>query len=136
MWNKIFVVVERQPYSFSGVLTQIKAMNLNAVAKKEKTRLDRSSYLPQWLNPRAGKMKPILHSDWLPERIRPLRISRVGPTRKSSLFDHIINPLLPSLLIDHLQDVVILLLRPEFFSFFLYSYLILVIPARFKQQKR
>ena len=62
MWNKIFVVVERQPYSFSGVLTQIKAMNLNAVAKKEKTRLDRSSYLPQWLNPRAGKMKQILHS--------------------------------------------------------------------------
>ena len=61
---------------------------------------DRSSYLPQWLNPRAGKMKRILHSDWLLERARPLRISRVGPARKSSLFGHTINPLLPSLFIQ------------------------------------
>ena len=51
---------------------------------------DRSSYLPQWLNPRAGKMKRILHSDWLLERARPLRISRVGPARKSSLLGHTI----------------------------------------------
>ena len=36
--------------------------------------------------------------------------------------------------IGHLHDSVSLLLRPEFFSFCL-SYLILVIPARFKQQK-
>ena len=45
-------------------------------------------------------MKRILHSDWLPKRARPLRISRVGSARKSSLFGHTINPLLPSLFIQ------------------------------------
>ena len=35
-------------------------------------------------------------------------------------------------LIGHLHDGVILLLRPEFFSFF-FSYLNLVIPVRFKE---
>ena len=52
-----------------------------------------------WLNPQAGKMKPIIRSDWLHERSKmglscPLGISRVGPARKSSLFSHIINLLL------------------------------------------
>ena len=38
------------------------------------------------------------------------------------------------MLIGHLHDGVILLLRPEFFSFF-FSYLNLVAPVRFKKQK-
>ena len=52
-----------------------------------------------WLNQRAGKIKRILRSDWLPERARWAQlarsgISRVGLTRKSFPFVHIINPLL------------------------------------------
>ena len=56
-----------------------------------------------WLNPRVGKMKRILRSDWLPERARwallarSLDISGVGPARISSLFGYIINPLLTKL---------------------------------------
>ena len=56
-----------------------------------------------WLNPRAGKMKRILRSDWLPERARwallarSLDISGVGPARISSLFGYIINRLLTKL---------------------------------------
>ena len=42
-----------------------------------------------WLNPQAGKMKRILHSDRLPKR------ARLGPyIIPSSLFGHIINLLL------------------------------------------
>ena len=51
-----------------------------------------------WLNPLAGKMKWILHSDWLPEQVRwSVGISRVGPASKYSIFGHIINPLLTKL---------------------------------------
>ena len=54
----------------------------------ENTSMD--NYYNLWLNPQAGKMKWILHSDWLPK-------SCIGPTMKSSLFGHILNPLLTKL---------------------------------------
>ena len=50
-----------------------------------------------WLNPRAGKVKRILCSDWLSERARSAHLagpSCVGPARKISLFGYFINPLL------------------------------------------
>ena len=50
-----------------------------------------------WLNPRAGKVKRILCSDWLSERARSTHLagpSCVGPARKISLFGYFINPLL------------------------------------------
>ena len=50
-----------------------------------------------WLNPRAGKVKRILCSDWLSERARSAHLagpSCVGPARKMSLFGYFINPLL------------------------------------------
>ena len=31
-----------------------------------------------WLNPRAGKMKRILRSDWLPEREKWAHLARLG----------------------------------------------------------
>ena len=52
-----------------------------------------------WLNPRAGKMKRILCSDWLPERAEWAFLARSGfpasvKKRKSFIFGQIINPLL------------------------------------------
>ena len=56
-----------------------------------------------WLNPRAGEMKWILRSDWLPERVRWAHPSRsgypaFGPARNRFLVNHTINPLLTKLL--------------------------------------
>ena len=45
-----------------------------------------------FLNPRTGKMKRILRSDWLPSPSCRLGISRVSPA--SSCYGHMINPLL------------------------------------------
>ena len=67
----------------------------NTTQNKQNKRQSLSLFII-WLNPQAGKMKLVIRSDWLPERSKmglscPLGISRVGPTRKSSLVGHIIN---------------------------------------------
>ena len=63
-----------------------------------------------WLNQRAGKMKGILGSDWLPKRARWAylalpKISYIVLARKSSLFGHIINPLLTKLVQSRWLDI-------------------------------
>ena len=55
------------------------------------------------LNPRAGEMKWILRSDWLPARLRWAHLSRsgypaFGPARNRFLVNHTIIPLLTKLL--------------------------------------
>ena len=53
-----------------------------------------------WLALRAGKMKRVLYSDWLPERARWAYLACSGlPAliRKSEIFGHIRNPVLTKL---------------------------------------
>ena len=63
----------------------------------ENTSMD--NYYNLWLNPQAGKTKRILHSDWLPKAC-------IGPAIKSSLFGHILNPLLTKLVWSRWLNVV------------------------------
>ena len=76
-----------------------------------------------WLNPLAGKIKQILHSDWLPKQTRWAHfclcvISSVGSVSKHSLFGHTINSLLTKLFWSRWLNIGLLfciffLLRPQ-----------------------
>jgi len=65
---------------------------------RENTSMD--NYYNLWLNPQAGKMRRILHSDWLPKAC-------IGPAIKSSLFGHILNPLLTKLVWSRWLNIVL-----------------------------
>ena len=50
-----------------------------------------------WLVSRAGKIKRILHCDWLPKQDSAILRARDHPLCPTVLFFHIINPLLAKL---------------------------------------
>ena len=87
------------PQDLTHELTHILQIRLNLVCNSGSARPG----IIIWLNPRAGEMKWILRSDWLPARVRWAHLSRSGypafvPARNRFLVNHTINPLLTKLL--------------------------------------
>lgn len=86
-----FCVFERHPLVFLFVYGSAFAplnLLLYEPQRKKKIKTRQLHRLIKWLLPRAGKMKQILRSDWLPKwakrtaQVCPLGISRVVPARK------------------------------------------------------